>query len=512
MADVDKNAWYPVGGNGGIPSDCFDSSVINRRRIKVDNGNADGGGISSLGETIVAEKMPVVQITAQSGFTNKILPLSLNGGSYSSSDAMFSVSSGTNQNSVAAVLSQKEISARAGQSICCIFSAIFSDGIIGNTQQAGLITSETAFAFGFDGVDFGILHAKDGALEIRDLTITSSPVAPENATVTLDGIAYVIPITNTSINQNAYEIATYLDANQTRYRATSNTNKVTVLAQLPELGSGAFSFSSATAAASFTQIQDASPGTNTWYKKEDWNVRPDFNIDKTKGNVYKIQYAFTGFDGIEFFIKNYETNDFELVHVIRYGNSNISPSSKNPIFRCGWATRNYANTTSVTVKGASISAANEGMRIYDYDSVGISNSLNIGTALIDYNVITLRVRRVFNNTVNRSKSLAIALNLTTESTKTTKFKIIKNPIVATGGYLNFSYANNSTSLIEVAKNLVQITGGQVLGEYDTLLDKEIDLSKILVQLSVGDVYAVTAQVKNGATGDVSAIINLRDDL
>jgi len=166
----------------------------------------------------------------------------------------------------------------------------------------------------------------------------------------------------------------------------------------------------------------------------------------------------------------------------------------------------------VTVKGASISAANEGMRIYDYDSVGISNSLNIGTALIDYNVITLRVRRVFNNTVNRSKSLAIALNLTTESTKTTKFKIIKNPIVATGGYLNFSYANNSTSLIEVAKNLVQITGGQVLGEYDTLLDKEIDLSKILVQLSVGDVYAVTAQVKNGATGDVSAIINLRDDL
>lgn len=465
---------------------------------------------SAFGELVTVDKEPVIQITAHNGITDSVLALAT-GGSISTENNMFKLDSGTGAGTITALLSDNQIQDRPAQGIRCELSFLFGTGAVGNTQQAGLITSESSFVFAVKGTEFGVMYSSGGSLEIQELQITVA-AGNETASITIDGTLFSVPLTNDGINTNAYQIATYLDDNDFRYRYTSNGDTVTMIAQLPSFGDGIFSFTSAAAAGVFTEIEVGTLPTDYFTPKTDWNVKPGFDIDHTKGNVGMVQFAYTGFDAITFSLKNSENGEYEVVHIIKYGNSNLIPICSNPVFRIGWVTSNDISTaSSVTIKGASAGAFNEGVIKNLLQSKGTCAEKEISSGASNNNVLTIRNRREFNNEPNRAYILALSAHISTEAAKITTFNVIKNPVVASGELLEFSYNDEVNSLLELAVNDVEITGGEIIACYPIRTEYDINLREILDRIPPGETVSITARFSSGQASDVSASLAYKDD-
>jgi len=464
---------------------------------------------TAFGELSTAEPTPLVQITAQYGLLDDVLPVVI-GGTAFTQDSNFVVSTGTGSTNASAIVSNREAQYKAGQGLIGRLTAIFTEGQPNSTQQAGFITSESAFAFGYNGDEFGILHSKDGQLENQELTITTGASGPENANVTVDGNLYLVPITSGTPQNNAFEIATYLDTNVPGYNFTSVDDVVYCLAQLPDFGAGAFAFSSSTAAGSWVQIQNGTIPTETWTPKANWNVYPDINIDPTLGNVYQIQIQYLGYGGIVFSIEDPETSKLEIVHIIKYANTSVVPSVSNPIFRLGWGCRNTGNTTDIQVKGASAAAFIEGKIVYDGLPKGICQTQPaVSTARA--NVISLRNRLTFNNTTNRAEIIPITSSFSTDTSRTAFFEIVRNPVYASP--VTFErYETNS--LMEIATDNVLVTGGEVVYCFTvkSSASVQVDLTDILEQMLPGEAYSIAASVSGGAASEMDAAFTFKEDL
>lgn len=468
---------------------------------------------SAFGNLMTSEETPLIQITAQYGLLGDVLSASI-GGSTTTVDSKFKCSTGTGANNVSAIISSREAQYKAGQGLACKITAIFTAGVANSTQQAGFLTSESAFCFGYDGVDFGILHSRDGELENQELTITNSASGSENATIFIDGVSYSVPLTSGTVQKNAYEISSYLNSNAPGYRFTSNDDTVYALAQLPDFGGGAFSFSSATAVAAWVQIKAGALPIETWIKKSDWNVRPNIDINPIKGNVYKIQIQYLGFGGICFFVENPKTAQFEIVHIIQYANTETVPSVSNPIFRVGWAARNTGNTSDISVQGGSAAAFVEGKVKFDGRPNGFCQEQeSVSTTRV--NVLGFRNRMTFNGTANRAEIIPKLLSLATDTTKIAVFEIIQDPVPAAGEFLEWQYVNESLSLMEATTTNAEVVGGSPVACFNVTAGgiPPINMSEILEFQSPVAEFSITARVVGTGTGaTMSASGTWKEDL
>lgn len=466
---------------------------------------------TAFGEAQVAELSAILQITAQYGLRSDVLVATL-GGTASAVDSKFSASTGTGANNVSAIVSSREATYRAGQGLLCRFTALFTQGVSNSTQQAGFITSESGFTFGFDGTEFGISHSNGGSLELQELQVTSD--GSGNVDITIDGNVYTVSITSGSVQHNAYEISVGLGGQVPGYRFSSTDDKVTCLAQLPDLGAGSFSYNplASGSAALFTQIQSGIIMTDTWTPKADWNVNPNIDINPTLGNVYQIQFQYLGFGGIKFFIEDPETANFELVHIIKFANTSLVPSVQNPIFRMGWAARNTGNTSDIVVQGASGSIFVEGDIFFDGPQRGFCSSAT-GIGSTRTNILAIKNRLSFNGTANRAELLPRSLNLATDTTKTAVYEVVINPVVASGSSLIFE-SQGAQELAEIATDNVEITGGSVLACFNVKSQGSFtsDLENALTSIPPGMIVSVTARVTSGSASDMDAAITYQDDL
>ena len=460
------------------------------------------------GELRTSEPTPMAQITAQYGFTSSIFNTGL-AGNQTNLNGMFQATTTTSGNSVSVVSTNKQVSVKSGQGLFGRLSAIFDTPAANNTQFAGLQTSESLIGFGYDGLDFGIGFASGGALAINDLQITVGATANETATVTIDSNVYNVPITNSTINQNAYEIAEYLNANAGGYNFASNNDIVTAMALLPDLGGGTFSFSSATCVGAFTNKATGAVPTERWTKKADWNVYPDIELDPHKGNEYAVQYAHLGFGNTRFYIRDTKTDNYELVHVDKYANNNTIPSVPNPIFRCGWATRNTGNTTVITVQGAGAQIDIEGKYIVHGEPTGYCNIKNITTGAIR-NILSVRNRMTFNNLPNRLELFLKDLSMSVDSTKIVNFYVYKNIVAST--HLNWFFVDAVEKLTEVAANDTDVTSGNLIACFSTKSDLIVNLSDVLETLEPQDHITIAAELSSGAAVDVAVSVSVVEDL
>lgn len=458
----------------------------------------------AFGELATSSETPMTQISSEYGLLG-VLTAAL-GGTTSVVDALFTASTGTSSNGVAAIISSRETNQRPGQGLVGKFSALFTAGVPNSFQEAGLISSESAFAFGFDGAEFGVLFARNGQLETQVLQITTTPVADEVATVTVDGSAHAVSITASSVEANAYEISQELNALELRYRFSSNMGEVTALARLPDFGAGAFAFSSPTASAAWLSIQDGLIPEETWVPQDDWNVRSSIDLDPLKLNDFKVQLQ----GNINFYVKDQDTGDFVLVHIIKYINSATVPSVANPTFRIGWAARNLGNITNVTVRGGYGATFIEGEVKYNQVPSGaFNNQAAVGTTLT--NVISFRNRSVFKGSANRAEIIPLLLSLGTDSTKTAIFEIIANP--ETSEYLQWEYVDEADSLMECAKNSVPITGGKVVAAFTVSTNgKDVDMSKVLAFQIPNAEFTIAAAITGGNAADMQASGTWKEDL
>lgn len=467
---------------------------------------------TAFGELQVAQPTPVIQITAQYGLRSEVESAVI-GGSATAADSKFIVSTGTGANSIASLASTRLATYRAGQGLAARYTALFTDGVVDSSQVAGLLTSESIIGFGYNGAEFGVVLARGGELEQWELKVTSGAGGGgENATITIDGNAYIVPLSSGSAELNAFEISVSLNSQVPGYGFSSVSDTVVVLAQLPDLGGGAFTFSSATATATFTNIGSGLLPIETWVNKADWNVNPDFEIDPKMGNVYQVQMQYLGFGGIQFYIENPETAELELVHIIKYANSSTIPSVSNPIFRIGWGVRNSGNTTDIVAQGASGAIFVEGDIVVDSPSVGFS-ATQLSVTTTRTSIASLQNRRTYFGTANRAEIIGRSLVLSTDTSKIAKFELILNPTVASGEFLEFTSLGDS-NLGQTSDSAAEITGGQVIAAYDVKAASpfKVDIGDVTSKLQPADILCIAASVSSGAASEMSAALTWQDDL
>jgi hypothetical protein len=466
--------------------------------------------LSAFGEISVAENTPRVQMAANYGIVDKAFVLKTGTATVVAEDSLFKATVNA-AGETAAALSKHQITYRPGQGAINPYTAIFAPATPGSEQVAGFISATDGFGFGYnpDG-EFGVLHSHDGKTEIQELTVTTPAVGAENATVTINDTPYTVPLTVGTIEHNAREIAASLLAQVPAYDFTSNGAQVVAASQISAV-QGAFAFSSSTAVAAWSQVEAGVAVTNDWTAIADWNqyVPPDLNPQK--GNVYKIQFQFLGFGGIEYYVENPKTAQFDLVHRIEYPNKNILPSVTNPTFRLGWAITNLTNSTPLTISGASTAGFIEGKIVLTEDPITVEGT-TATLAQTKTALLTIRNRTILNEQRNRAELFQLKVAASTDSSKgaiveVLKFSDLPDPDI------QFEYFDKDKSITEVSYDQYAVTGGRIIdAETVSINGGRIDLAAQEAHLLPGE-YLVVAMRQNGTPAEPArALLVQREDL
>ncbi len=462
---------------------------------------------TAFGELSVAQPTSITQITATYGILDTTRPILGPGSSATTENNVFVAQSGLHPFGVVSLHTTRQLSYKAGQGGLVRITALFDNSSAGNRCLAGLLTAENRMGFGYNNNEFGILLAHDGVAESQTLTISTAANGIENATITVNGTPFTVPITAGSVEHNAYEIALYLEANDPLHDFESVMDKVVCTGVLdgPE---GAYSFSSATSVAAWSQDVEGVYITDEWTPRTQWNRNTCAWLDVTKGNVYQIQFQYLGFGAIRFYVESPESGCFVLVHVIEYANKHLAPSVSNPSFRIGWASQNLGVGDNVIVRGGSAAAFVEGDPTQSDDTRGIEvDAENIGTE--ETTILAIRNPYTFAARINRVEISILLMSLGTDTTKRAKFKIRKNPTI-TGDFI-FSEVDPA-SPVQIATDNNPVSGGKLM--FSFVMTKEgippIDLTGKLLLLP-RDILVISSSVSSGSPSEMSASLNWRED-
>ncbi len=498
------------------PNDLLTSDKIGTRRIKTSTDHAR----TAFGDVKSESNAPVTQISAQYGLLQNVLTItdSLISGTNSVVDKKFTCETGTSAVGLASILTLRQISSRSGQGVLAIFPAIFGEPAVDNNQAAGLITAENSFVFGFIGTSFGIFSIRDGLDELQELTLTVAASGAETATVTIDGIPHLVSLSGTGITDDAYEIATDLNATVPNYNFTSNGSTVVAQAIIPG-PMGSFDYSSdGTSTGSWVQIEPGTEGTTTFIPQSDWNVDTrlvgdeDSILNPLFNNDYQIQLN----GSADFFVEDRVTKRMVLVHRMSFVNESTNNNPANSTFRVGWLVRNLGNTSNVTIQGGKAGLFNEGEIYYDTIPRGISNSQNVpADDALQTSVLILRNRLSFAGAVNRSEVLPLIIAGSTESNKFAEFRLLLDPVFSSP--VNFSYLDKTSSLIEFSNDEVLVTGGREIGslivEAGNPQERVFNqTTKTTTAVYPGTIIAIVATLETGVASSCHVSTTIQEDL
>lgn len=466
--------------------------------------------VTAFGELAVAEPTPVIQIKAQNGLNDKTNGSINNGGTFDAVDSEFVVTSGTNSDGFGSLLSTRSFSYRAGQGGLCRLTARFTAGVADSFQLAGFISSTDALTFGFSGADFGVIRLHDGENPVQTLQVTTGAAGAEDATITVNGTPFTVPLTNSSIEENAVEIAKSLTAQITNQRFTANGDTVTSLRFLAT-PTPIYSFSSATAVAAWTVVNAGAATQTDFIPQASWNIDTLPELDPTKGNVYQIRFQYLGYGAIEFSIEDQDTGLFKLVHRIKYANTETKPSISNPIMPIGYLAANLGNTTDLTVHGASMSAFNEGrVNVTEPGRSKSVNKLAVPSGTLTP-LITIRNRIVKGGAQNRGDVIPIFVSVSTDANKGAILSVIRNGDLSNDQV--FDYVNEPSSITEFDTSATTITGGDVIASdvapSGTAASQDLTTRNNFIFIE--DTLTLAVLIPSGAAGDFIATISWQED-
>lgn len=120
----------------------------------------------------------------------------------------------------------------------------------------------------------------------------------------------------------------------------------------------------ATAGAPAFSFIHRSAGSDTVYKQSEWKKSTPFStFDPTKGNVYRIQYAWLGFGPLVLSIQHPITHTFTQVHSIDYPSTSTEVSMRVPSLPIFLIATRSSSGSNMTIDTPSINAAIEGKDI-----------------------------------------------------------------------------------------------------------------------------------------------------
>ena len=481
--------------------------------IKTPVSDKNNFSTSSSGALNVEQVHAIEQVSAHFGIQDNIFALRIGIGQFPEvSGGLFNVESGPTSTGISVLATKTEASCRVGQGLIAALSTVFGPAQPNNTQIAGLLHAESVFAFGYDGETFGIVSAKGGVLEYRELAVTTGAAGAEDATITVDGIVFTVPLLAGSPQFNAFQIATYLDAADTRYKFTSNGDVVTVLARLPESGGGTFSFTSNTAVAAFSTVTSHQAPVETWVHQDKWD-NTDISFNPELGNTYRVELQCSGFTGAAFYMVDPKTETMELVHRIAYADTAVSPIASSPSYRAGWVSRNNGSATSVIISGSEAGMFREGGPNLTVNPQGFCHT-QLGVGVLPTNVLAFRNRTTFLGVANRAQIFTLLMTLSTDGQKGAVFEVLRNPTIAPADSLDWDYIDVNSSLMEVASDEVTVLSGEVLACFNVSATGSllIDIARILGRIAPEDTFLISARVPSGSSADMDASLTWSNNL
>ena len=128
----------------------------------------------------VEERLRVHAQFVYSNNAEQVKSTTANGGTTSNSTSMAIIGSGTNSAGSAILETIAAASYEPSQGVVTRFSSLFSAGVASNVRIIGFMDANDGFGFGYNGIEFGIIHRQAGV-------DTWIPQSSWNGTDTLDG-------------------------------------------------------------------------------------------------------------------------------------------------------------------------------------------------------------------------------------------------------------------------------------------------------------------------------------
>lgn len=461
-------------------------------------------------EVNVAEDTAFVAGNAVYGFIPSNFRTFLAGaGTATTNGVMFQTTSGSSLGDYGVIRSFRSLNYKTGQGASIKCSGYFGTPQALTWSGMGGFNIGDEFSFGYNGLDFGIWHRYGGQAETQCLTITSGATGSETATITINDVVYNVPLTSGSVQENAYEIEAYINANATDIEAEQVDDCVQILFLSDGAKSGAYSFSSATATGSFAQLNAGVTKTSRHIPVANWTAEPPTDFDPLKGNTYKIDYQ-NGFGEAHFFIEDKDSGRYKEVHVLRWANRNTVPNLTNPSLRVGCYATCIGSPTPVEVNMAYVAGFVEGQISKTRNPRAFSNTKSIDTTLT--NVLTLRNTRVYNGYANQVEIAPINVTLANDGGKTAIFELRGNPTVA--GPTNFQApGNNLVSQYDITGDTVT-ENGRLLASFVVAKGSSItvDLTPFLIRQPPTLRLVIAGRMASGAASDLTASLVWYEDV
>lgn len=464
---------------------------------------------SAYGESIVALGRETVSGNASYNFIPSNFRTFISGaGTASVEDQLFKVESGTSLGDFGTIRSFRAINYKSGQSAAVRFSGLFESNASLSWSAMGAFNVGDELSFGYNGATFGIWHRYGGKAEIQELQVTTPAGGSENATVTINSVIYTVPLTSGTVQDNAFEIADYLQDNATGIGAYQLDDTVVIEFLSDGDKTGTFSFSSSTAVASFTEITAGVTKTSTHIPQSSWNQDIANYLDPSKGNTYEISYQ-SGFGDMYFKVQD-NSGSMRLVHIIKWANSSSTLNLGNPSLHVGcYATALTTLSSSVVVKMSYVAGLVHGELERTRNPRGYSNSKSIGTT--NTNILTIRNSKVYNGLANQIQIQPISLSLSNEGNKTAVFELRGNPDVT--GTTNFqNIGNNLVSDIDIAGETV--SGGRLFDSFTVSPGASaiVDLRSYEIAVPSSLRICISGRLISGSSADLSASIAWYEDV
>ncbi len=469
---------------------------------------------------------PVIQQDAIYGINTDLLTTGvITSGTTTTSGSSFLVGCGATQGGRGTITTKRQLRSRPGQCSVARWSADYPNTGIGAFSIAGIGHSEDGVFFGYFGnADFGIYYSRNGGQEARLLTISAGATSAGNVTVTLNGVAFVVAVTNGggSTARTAWDIA---GGTFTGWSAQAVGSTVIFIRSSVGPTAGAYTYAAGTTASagSIALTKAGVALTTTFYPQTTWNVDKldglgpsGAVLDPTKRNVYQIKIG----SYIQFQVEvtlSTGQNSFVVVHVINLNgviSSTMFGNSTLPFTMS--STQGGTTGTDYQVKVGKIACFSEGDKLLTGNRYSYSRQVTNTNDTIYRPLFSVGNMRYFKGRTNHAFINLLSIAGALKHTSPCVIYIIRNGTL-TGNVSFASYSADSCSLYDTAATEVafaspsQVIWSGHLGDTGQILWGFNDAGGDLV-INPGEYITIAAKSSAGTPAYVTASINTREDI
>lgn len=418
--------------------------------------------------------------------------------------------------SYAVIRSTKVCKYRPGYNIVVRWNTIFDNPVANLLQFGGLGNIGSDIYFCYNGLNFGVRYSTGGYSEVRQLLITSAETTATTASIVLNGVTFIVNLTNANGNIN-FTVSELANATYNGWLVNAIENTLMFTSTSVGDRPGTFSYtSSGTSSGVFSRIKQGSALSTTFIHRNDWNgySRMVQDFDPLMRNMFSIEYAWYGSGNMVFKIYDPESSTYETIHTISFANTTTEPSLSQPNMYLQQGIASLGSTTAKKIRVAGGFAAVEGTVRINLPIYSVNNDVSIPSG-IETVLIGLRNRDSICGFTNNSETLIRKISINVDGTKGVCLKIIKNPTALSSfsknDYLNWQYIHETQSIGLVTKTARSFTGGNTVATYYMPKSSQdtIDLTDKEIQLYKGETIIFT--VISSSISEINIAIQLVED-